>query len=337
MSVKHKKVLPGTTNGNANEAQPEDWNDTHELLGMLALLDAATPVPDRILTIGSDGSIVLASYGSIVVPASVALTGSPTTTTPTAGDNSTRIANTAFVKTAIDNVIASAPGALNTLDELAAALGDDANYAATITAALALKAPLASPALTGNPTAPNQAAGTNNTRIANTAYADAAVAALSALIAAGTTASAGAVVNSSLSIYNGAHGGTGALIPTDDTVPLISEGSEIMSTTFTPKNTTNKLRITFRATAATPTVQNAVFALFAGSTCLNAQMINITGSNTKHAVHLVAEYTPGAVSLQTISVRAGGEASAIYVNGTGGGRVLGGASACTLLIEEIKA
>ena len=49
----------------------------------------------------------------------------------------------------VNAVIASAPAALNTLDELAAALGDDANYAATITNALALKAPIASPTFTG--------------------------------------------------------------------------------------------------------------------------------------------------------------------------------------------
>lgn len=53
-----------------------------------------------------------------------------------------------------------------------------------LTAALALLAPLASPALTGNPTAPTQSPGTNNTRIATTAYADAAVAAESAVLAA---------------------------------------------------------------------------------------------------------------------------------------------------------
>jgi hypothetical protein len=46
-------------------------------------------------------------------------------------------------------VIASAPGALNTLDELAAALGDDANFASTVTTSLASKAPIESPTFTG--------------------------------------------------------------------------------------------------------------------------------------------------------------------------------------------
>ena len=49
----------------------------------------------------------------------------------------------------VNAVIASAPAALNTLDELAAALGDDASFAATITSSLTAKAPIASPTFTG--------------------------------------------------------------------------------------------------------------------------------------------------------------------------------------------
>jgi hypothetical protein len=52
----------------------------------------------------------------------------------------------------VNAVIASAPAALNTLDELAAALGDDANFASTVTTSLAAKAPLASPTFTGTVT-----------------------------------------------------------------------------------------------------------------------------------------------------------------------------------------
>jgi hypothetical protein len=52
----------------------------------------------------------------------------------------------------VNAVIASAPSALNTLDELAAALGDDANFASTITTSLAAKAPIASPTFTGTVT-----------------------------------------------------------------------------------------------------------------------------------------------------------------------------------------
>jgi hypothetical protein len=103
--------------------------------------------------------------------------------TPTA--NTTDAANTAYVdaaiSTAVTNVIASAPALLDTLDELAAALGDDANFATTVTTNLAAKAPLASPALTGIPTAPTATAATNTTQIATTAYVMAATVAPSNL------------------------------------------------------------------------------------------------------------------------------------------------------------
>lgn len=73
-------------------------------------------------------------------------------------------------------IVASAPGTLDTLDELAAALGDDANFAATITTALGQKAPLASPTFTGNPSAPTPTAGDNDTSIATTAFVNTAIA-----------------------------------------------------------------------------------------------------------------------------------------------------------------
>jgi hypothetical protein len=81
------------------------------------------------------------------------------------------------VQSLLDLLLDAPPGALDTLNELAAALGDDANFATTVTNALALKAPLASPALTGNPTAPTQSPADNSTKIATTAYVEAAVAA----------------------------------------------------------------------------------------------------------------------------------------------------------------
>ena len=74
--------------------------------------------------------------------ASPAFTGNPTVPTQTLGNNTTRIANTAFVQAAIAALVASSPAALDTLNELATALGNDANFAATMTTALAGKQPL---------------------------------------------------------------------------------------------------------------------------------------------------------------------------------------------------
>ena len=106
------------------------------------------------------------------------LTGMPKTPTPPAGNNSTLIASTAFVQAAILALIGGAPATLDTLKEIAAAINNDPNFSTTINNALALKAPLASPALTGAPTAPTAVQSTNNTQIATTAFVKSAVAGL---------------------------------------------------------------------------------------------------------------------------------------------------------------
>ena len=75
---------------------------------------------------------VNASAGGVINDAAASLTTTY---------SSTKIA--ADLSAAVSDLINGAPGALDTLNELAAALGNDANYAATITNALALKADIA--------------------------------------------------------------------------------------------------------------------------------------------------------------------------------------------------
>lgn len=139
--------------------------------------------------------------------ASPTFTGTPAGPTATLGTNSTQVATTAFVKAAIDALVAGAPGALDTLNEIATQLGTDESAVAALTTTvsgkvpstrtvnghalsadvviaesdisgltsdLAAKAPLASPTLTGTPAAPTATAGTNTTQVATTAYATAA-------------------------------------------------------------------------------------------------------------------------------------------------------------------
>ena len=74
--------------------------------------------------------------------ASPALTGVPTAPTAAQGTNNTQIATTAYVRAAISALVGSSPEALDTLNELAAALGDDPNFATTMNNALAGKQPL---------------------------------------------------------------------------------------------------------------------------------------------------------------------------------------------------
>ncbi len=85
----------------------------------------------------ADEKLNTSTAASIYAPlASPALTGTPTAPTANVGTNSTQIATTAFVTTAVANLIDSAPGTLDTLNELAAAINDNASFAATIASSL---------------------------------------------------------------------------------------------------------------------------------------------------------------------------------------------------------
>ncbi|ECI4467293.1 phage tail protein [Salmonella enterica subsp. enterica] len=110
--------------------------------------------------------------------ASPTFTGTPKAPTAAAGNNTTQLATTAFVQAALIALVNGAPATLDTLKEIAAAINNDPNFSTTITNALALKAPLASPVLTGTPTAPTAAQTVNNTQIATTAFVKSALAAL---------------------------------------------------------------------------------------------------------------------------------------------------------------
>ena len=94
------------------------------------------------------GDQTLSSLGAAPL-ASPALTGTPTAPTAGATVNTTQLATTAFVQTAIANLSDSAPATLNTLNELAAALGDDASFSTTVATSIGTKLPLAGGTLTG--------------------------------------------------------------------------------------------------------------------------------------------------------------------------------------------
>ena len=79
-----------------------------------------------------------------------AIASSTTATTQSASDNSTKVATTAYTDTAISNLVDSSPAALNTLNELAAAINDDASFSTTITNSIATKMPLSGGTFTGS-------------------------------------------------------------------------------------------------------------------------------------------------------------------------------------------
>jgi len=108
-------------------------------------------------------SIDLSAYATLASPA---LTGNPTAPTPTAGDNDTSIATTAFVSNAITALVGTAGPGADTLGELE-------DQILLTNTAVAARAPLASPTFTGDPKAPTPATADNDTSIATTAYVQA--------------------------------------------------------------------------------------------------------------------------------------------------------------------
>lgn len=148
---------------------------------------------------------LLAAKAPLVSPT---LTGTPTAPTPAAGTNTTQLANTAFVQAAITALISAAPGALDTLNELAVALGNDPNFATTITNALALKAPLDSPLFTDDPRAPTASQFDADTSIATTEFVQRALGNYGKYIALGgsvvlTAAHVGAMLIGSVGLTGG--------------------------------------------------------------------------------------------------------------------------------------
>ena len=138
------------TNADINASAAIDWSKIAPSSTVstteLGYLDGVTSAIQTQLDAKLGTSTAASTYAPLASPA---LTGVPTAPTAAANTNTTQIATTAYVQTEIADLIAAAPGALDTLDELAAALGDDANFATTVTNNLATKLPLAGGTMSG--------------------------------------------------------------------------------------------------------------------------------------------------------------------------------------------
>lgn len=121
-------------------AHTSDTTNPHEVTKAQVGLSEADNTSD------ADKPVSTAQQTALDLKADLAspdLTGTPTAPTATPGTNTTQIATTAFVRAEAAALVDSAPSTLDTLNELAAALGDDPNFATTVTNALANKQPLA--------------------------------------------------------------------------------------------------------------------------------------------------------------------------------------------------
>jgi hypothetical protein len=144
-------IADGTiVNGDINSSAAIDWTKIAPSSTVsateLGYLDGVTSAIQTQI----DSKLATSTASSTYAPlASPALTGTPTAPTAAANTNTTQVATTAYVQTEIADLIAAAPGALDTLNELATALGNDAAFSTTVTNSLATKLALAGGTMTG--------------------------------------------------------------------------------------------------------------------------------------------------------------------------------------------
>ena len=132
-----------------------------------------------------------------------------------------------------------------------------------------------------------------------------------------------------------------AVLPLDNTIPQSNEGSEILSTTFTPTSTSNKLEIEFDGLlmGAEPGLA-MVLALFEDGTCVGARWFEqSSGGATSSRIGF--QITPSSTSSTTYSLRFGVGASGygkVYVNRQSNAQAtLGGLQEYSMTIQEVKA
>lgn len=143
---------------------------------------------------------------------------------------------------------------------------------------------------------------------------------------------AGTVIARASAVYT-AYGTFNTVIPADNTVPQITEGTQILSISHATRAFNSGVRLTYFGNGSGAAPVHAMFR--SGSTNALRAIAQLDGDLMK-AVVMQAEYLPGSTASVTYSIRvgAGYSGGVVYVNGLSSGQVLGGAQAAVLLLEE---
>jgi hypothetical protein len=274
--------------------------------GTVAILDASQTISNKILssnTLGSD----LAAGGFTVSGLA----------TPSANSDA---ATKAYVDTQVSSLVDSAPGTLDTLNELAAALGDDPNFATTVTNSIATKLSLSGGTMTGaiamgtnkitglgDPTSAQDAATKNYIDTQTTsAGASATAAALSASNAATSATSAATSASSAAASFNAVTGLTGSGILRD--MGTITETDTTSSTYL--NIATIATSASNSATAAATSATSASNSASAAATSATAAATSAT-SAANSATAAATSATSAANSATAAANSAASAASAI--------------------------
>ena len=153
------------------------------------------------------------------------------------------------------------------------------------------------------------------------------------------TGASGSVVKTVSSLVNSLATGT-TLIPFDDTIPQITEGTEFITVTYTPSAVGNRIRVTANVFGAYSVAAKVTAAIFEGSTAnaLSAAAETVATANDCVQHMVVYEGTVASLSALTYRLRIGGSTAGTYsLNGSAGSRLFGGVGFSNMTVTEIKA
>jgi hypothetical protein len=148
----------------------------------------------------------------------------------------------------------------------------------------------------------------------------------------------GTVIQSTYGTYT-ANADLTNIIPQDDTIPQISEGTQIISVSFTPRFADSQMVLRFSGTVSTSNANNVIAAIFrdSGTNAIAGVMAYLATVAAPSMIDILATDLPATVSTITYTVRAGpGIAGTLRFNGGSGGRYLGGVAVTTLEVQEVK-
>lgn len=234
--------------------------------------------------------------------------GAATATTAATADNSTLVATTAHVKANLANYL-------------------------TTSAAGTTYAALGGATFTASPLVPTPLSTDNTTKAVNSSWVRTLI--------AGTSISmpAGSIINTGSTTYP-TNANLTTIIPWDDTIPQVTEGTQVMSTPVTAQSALNSFRMRFAGevvTSASAWVSAAVFVDGAANAIAASGVFCEETGGSGRILCFDFIYSPGDTAAHTITVRVGPD-SAITVRMNGGvaGRRLGGVMAASLTWDEIK-
>lgn len=137
--------------------------------------------------------------------------------------------------------------------------------------------------------------------------------------------------------FNGSSGSNA--IPVDDTIPAISEGTQITSAAITPKSSSNKLRVRVSGIGTLTAAGAMVAAVFrdAGTDAIGMGFTTVLNANNTLPVTLETQVDASTTASTTFSLRVGPSGTmTMYTNGSTSARIGGGVAEWRLVVEEIK-